>query len=179
MSCTVPDTCSLYGDSHKGCISARRTPVIRPLPDRARQLARPIGGHMTTSTLYVTRGRRRRRNVMVVLALLLAGITSWKAVDAFAPAGSAGLGSGSGLGTGIGFGTGGHGWTSVAWPAEGDAAVAVGAGRIDTAGRAKPMPIASLAKVMTALVVLQHRPVSAQDPGFTITITPDDVADTE
>jgi D-alanyl-D-alanine carboxypeptidase (penicillin-binding protein 5/6) len=32
---------------------------------------------------------------------------------------------------------------------------------------------------MTAVVVLQHRPITAQDPGFTITITSDDVADTE
>ncbi|MBV9292806.1 MAG: D-alanyl-D-alanine carboxypeptidase [Frankiales bacterium] len=41
------------------------------------------------------------------------------------------------------------------------------------------MPIASLAKVMTAVIVLRDRPMSLHDPGFTITVTPDDVADTE
>src|SRR3954468_7144724 len=118
------------------------------------------------ATVYVTRGRRRRRNLMVVLALSLAGIASWKAADALAPASSAGGGHGDG-------------WRSVAWPAQGAAAVAVGSRRIHSSGAAQPVPIASLAKGMTALVVLRSRPISAQDPGFTITITSDDVADTE
>jgi D-alanyl-D-alanine carboxypeptidase (penicillin-binding protein 5/6) len=119
-----------------------------------------------TSTLYVTRGRRRRRNLMIVLALALAGITSWKAADALAPAGAASSGHG-------------HAWASMAWPAQGAAAAAVGSGRIHSSGGTRPVPIASLAKVMTAVVVLRGRPISAQDPGFTITITSDDVADTE
>src|SRR4051794_865055 len=119
-----------------------------------------------TATLYVTRGRRRCRNLMIVLALFLAGITSLKAADALAPANSGGSGSGDG-------------WASVEWPAQGSAAVAVGKGRIHASGGGQPVPIASLAKVMTALVVLRSRPISAQDPGFTITITSDDVADTE
>src|SRR3954470_23164889 len=119
-----------------------------------------------TATLYVTRGRRRRRNLMIVLALFLAGITSLKAADALAPANSGGNGSGDG-------------WASVEWPAQGSAAVAVGTGRIHASGGGQPVAIASLAKVMTALVVLRSRPISAQDPGFTISITSDDVADTE
>src|SRR3954451_60074 len=119
-----------------------------------------------TATLYVTRGRRRRRNLMIVLALFLAGITSLKAAEALAPANSGGSGSG-------------HGWASVEWPAQGSAAVAVGRGRIHASGGGQPVPIASLAKVMTALVVLRSRPVSAQDPGFTMTVTTDDVTDTE
>ena len=124
-----------------------------------------------TATVYVTRGRRRRRNLMVVVALSIAGITSWKAADALAPAGAGGSGSAS-------HGSG-YGWASVAWPAQGSAAAAVGPQRIHTSGAVQPVPIASLAKVMTALVVLHSRPISAQDPGFTVTITSDDVADTE
>jgi D-alanyl-D-alanine carboxypeptidase (penicillin-binding protein 5/6) len=121
------------------------------------------------STVYVTRGRRRRRNLMVVLALSLAGITCWRAVEALAPASSA---------SSTTSGSGGA-WASVDLPADGSAAVAVGSRRIHTSGPARPVPIASLAKVMTALVVLRSRPISAQDPGFTVTITAGDVDDTE
>src|SRR3954470_22357141 len=119
------------------------------------------------STVYVTRGRRRRRQVMVVVVLALAGVSGWKTADALLlPSRSAG-------------GNSGAGGASPAWPAQGQAAVAVGSRRIHTSGAARPAPIASLAKVMTALVVLHSRPISADDPGFTITITADDVADTE
>jgi D-alanyl-D-alanine carboxypeptidase (penicillin-binding protein 5/6) len=118
-----------------------------------------------SATVYVTRGRRRRRNATVVLALSLAAITSWKTADALAPVASPGDG-------------GGGGWASVDWPAQGSAAVAVGGGPIHASGRTRPVPIASLAKVMTAFVVLRSRPVSVEDPGFTMTITPEVVADT-
>ena len=117
-----------------------------------------------SATVYLTRGRRRRRSVMVALALLLAGLTSWTAVDAFAPAASR-------------HSVRGGGWAAVDWPADGAAAMAVGGGQVHAVGWSRPTPIASLAKVMTALVVLRSRPISAQDPGFTIAITPDDVAD--
>src|SRR3954449_3953572 len=119
------------------------------------------------STVYVTRGRRRRRRVMVVLALALAGVSCWKTADALLlPSRSADGGAGDGR-------------AALAWPAQGQAAVAVGSRRIHTSGAARPVPIASLAKVMTALVVLHSRSISANDPGFTITITADDVVDTE
>jgi len=118
-----------------------------------------------SATVYVSRGRRRRRHAMVASALLVAGITSWQAADALAPGPSS-------------TGLGGGGWAGVAWPAQGAAAVAVGGGRVHTAGSMQPVPIASLAKVMTALVVLRSRALTAGDPGFTITITDDDVADT-
>jgi D-alanyl-D-alanine carboxypeptidase (penicillin-binding protein 5/6) len=119
-----------------------------------------------TATVYVSRGRRRRRHAMAVVAMSLVAVTGWKAVDALLPAGSSGGGSG-------------HRWASAVWPAQGAAAVAIGTRRVHTAGTAQPAPIASLAKVMTAYVVLRSRPISAQDPGFTVTITSDDVADTE
>lgn len=118
-----------------------------------------------SSIVDVTRALRRPRHVMLVLALSVAGVVSWKAADAFTPvAPPAGVGS--------------NGWASLDWPDEGAAAAAVGGGRIHTFGWTQPVAIASLAKVMTALVVLRSRPVSAHDPGFTIEITPDDVADT-
>jgi D-alanyl-D-alanine carboxypeptidase (penicillin-binding protein 5/6) len=101
---------------------------------------------------------------MVVLALTLTALTSWKAVDALEPAGSSG-------------GAGGAGWAAVSWPAQGAAAAAVGGGPIHTSGSTRAAPIASLAKVMTALIVLRSRDVSDQDPGFTIRITTEDVID--
>ena len=118
------------------------------------------------STVYVTRGRRRRRQAMLMVALSLAVITCWKTADALTAASSTGRSS-----------TKTH--PSVAWPAQGSAAVAVGGGQIRRSGPDRPVPIASLAKVMTALVVLRSRPISADEPGFTITITSDDVVDTE
>ena len=119
-----------------------------------------------SATLYYSRGRRRRRHAMVLVALSLVGVTSWKAAEALSTVASPQLDSGSG-------------WISVDWPNEGSAAVAVGRGKIHSYGWTQPVPIASLAKVMTALVVLRSRPVTAADPGFTITITSYDVADTE
>jgi D-alanyl-D-alanine carboxypeptidase (penicillin-binding protein 5/6) len=120
-----------------------------------------------SATVYLTRGRRRRRYAAVVLALCLAAITSWKAADVLAPGASAGD-----------VGGGGDGWAAVDWPTQGGAAAAIGSGRIHAAGWTNPVPIASLAKVMTAVVVLRSRPISTQDPGFTLTITTDDVTDT-
>src|SRR3954452_25101910 len=119
-----------------------------------------------SATVYVSRGRRRRRRAMAVLVLLLAGLTSWRAAEALAP------GTPSGAVTATG-------WASVQWPAQGAAAASLGHGHVHVSGSTQPSPIASLAKVMTALVVLRSRSISGQDPGFTITITADDVADSE
>jgi len=120
-----------------------------------------------SATVYVSRGRRRRRYAMVASALVVAGVASWQTADALAPRAAPSVRAG------------GPGWAAVQWPAQGASAAAVGGGRIHATGATQPVPIASLAKVMTALVVLRHRHVSAEDPGFTITITSDDVADTQ
>jgi len=71
---------------------------------------------------------------------------------------------------------GGH--VSLPWPSQGSAAVAVaGSGLVGTAGNiTTPQPIASLTKLMTALVVIHAHPLGAGQPGPTITITPADVA---
>jgi D-alanyl-D-alanine carboxypeptidase (penicillin-binding protein 5/6) len=69
--------------------------------------------------------------------------------------------------------------TAVAWPTAGEAAFAVGSGRIQAAGDVQPVPIASLAKVMTAVVVLRAHPLSTGTSGFTLSITADDAEDTQ
>lgn len=65
-----------------------------------------------------------------------------------------------------------------AWPATGQAAVEVeGLPPLGSSGGEEPVPIASLTKIMTAYVVLQAHPLAAGQNGFTITVTPADVAD--
>jgi D-alanyl-D-alanine carboxypeptidase (penicillin-binding protein 5/6) len=66
----------------------------------------------------------------------------------------------------------------LAWPDEGEAAVAVdGLGSLGSSGNDEPVPIASLAKVMTAYLVLRDDPLEPGEEGFTITIGRSDVED--
>ncbi len=61
---------------------------------------------------------------------------------------------------------------SLPWPASGEAAVAVqGIGQMGIYGGDQPVPIGSVAKVMTALVVLDKHPLVLGAQGPTITIT--------
>jgi D-alanyl-D-alanine carboxypeptidase (penicillin-binding protein 5/6) len=62
------------------------------------------------------------------------------------------------------------------WPARGSAAVGVQSlGFIASSGNEQAIPAASVAKVMTALVILEDKPLKKGDPGPTITITDTDV----
>lgn len=64
------------------------------------------------------------------------------------------------------------------WPKGGEAAVEVeGIGSLGSSGPRTPLPIASVAKVMTAYVVLQDHPVKPGQPGFSVTVSAADVAD--
>jgi serine-type D-Ala-D-Ala carboxypeptidase (penicillin-binding protein 5/6) len=66
----------------------------------------------------------------------------------------------------------------LAWPHEGQAAIEVeGIGGLSTSGGPAPVPIASVAKVMTAYLVLREHPLLGAETGFAITITPADVAE--
>jgi serine-type D-Ala-D-Ala carboxypeptidase (penicillin-binding protein 5/6) len=68
----------------------------------------------------------------------------------------------------------------LAWPGEGEAAVAVeGLGSLGARGGEAPVPIASLAKVMTAYLVLKDHPLGPGEEGFEIEIDPADVEETE
>jgi D-alanyl-D-alanine carboxypeptidase (penicillin-binding protein 5/6) len=62
------------------------------------------------------------------------------------------------------------------WPRAGSAAVAVsGLGMIANSGNETPMPAASVAKVMTALVVLDDKPLKSGEVGPSVVITDQDV----
>lgn len=62
------------------------------------------------------------------------------------------------------------------YPSHGSAAVAVaGLGFIGNSGNEQPVPAASVTKVMTALVLLEDKPLKKGEPGPTITLTQADV----
>ncbi|MGH2865818.1 MAG: D-alanyl-D-alanine carboxypeptidase family protein, partial [Solirubrobacteraceae bacterium] len=61
---------------------------------------------------------------------------------------------------------------ALAWPHQGEAAEAVeGVGSLGSWGGSKPVPIASVAKVMTAYLTLLEHPLGAGEQGFVMTIT--------
>lgn len=63
------------------------------------------------------------------------------------------------------------------WPQAGQAAVEVdGLGRLGTSGDARPVPIASVAKVMTAYLVLRDHPMRLDEDGPTLTVSADEAA---
>lgn len=69
---------------------------------------------------------------------------------------------------------------AIAWPA--GAASAVGLpelGSLGSHGGSSPQPMASVAKVMTALVVLDGHPLTLTQPGEAVTVTGEDVAEFE
>jgi D-alanyl-D-alanine carboxypeptidase (penicillin-binding protein 5/6) len=62
------------------------------------------------------------------------------------------------------------------WPSVGSAAVgASGIGLVASSGKESPVPAASVAKVMTALVILQDKPLKLNEAGPSILITDADV----
>ena len=67
---------------------------------------------------------------------------------------------------------------SLAWPAEGEAAVAVaGLGILGSSGSQTPAPIASVAKVMTAYLTLLRAPLARGQSGFRMRVTAAEVAE--
>jgi len=67
---------------------------------------------------------------------------------------------------------------AIAWPREGQAAVEVeGLGSFGTSGVSTPVPIASVAKVMTAYLTLLKHPLAPGGQGFVVTITPAEVTE--
>jgi serine-type D-Ala-D-Ala carboxypeptidase (penicillin-binding protein 5/6) len=68
---------------------------------------------------------------------------------------------------------------STVWPASGQAAVQVGTSQVHVGPNQHVAAIASVAKVMTAYVVLRDHPLELGHEGPTITLTEADVADTD
>jgi serine-type D-Ala-D-Ala carboxypeptidase (penicillin-binding protein 5/6) len=64
------------------------------------------------------------------------------------------------------------------WPQRGQGAYQLGSGQPAASPDEHPVPIASLAKVMTALVVLKHLPLDGTTDGPTLVVRDEDVIDT-
>ena len=108
-------------------------------------------------TVYGRRRLRRRVLLGAVLVLLLAG-------TALAAAGHPLRHS---AGADVNHRTDG---SAVGWPQQGQAAFVLGNGRPAASPHERPVPIASLAKVMTAYLTLERYPLSGAQDGFTITV---------
>ena len=65
------------------------------------------------------------------------------------------------------------------WPLRGQGAYVLGNGRPAVSPHQRPVPIASVAKVMTAYLVLEHHPLRAGDSGRRFVVGQDDVVDAE
>jgi serine-type D-Ala-D-Ala carboxypeptidase (penicillin-binding protein 5/6) len=65
------------------------------------------------------------------------------------------------------------------WPLRGQGAYVLDNGRPAVSPHQQPVPIASVAKVMTAYVVLERYPLHAADSGPRFVVSQDDVVDTE
>jgi D-alanyl-D-alanine carboxypeptidase (penicillin-binding protein 5/6) len=65
------------------------------------------------------------------------------------------------------------------WPQRGQGAYVLGNGRPAVSPHEQPVPIASLAKVMTAYVVLKRYPLPGAESGRRFVVSQDDVVDTE
>jgi serine-type D-Ala-D-Ala carboxypeptidase (penicillin-binding protein 5/6) len=106
----------------------------------------------------VRRGRRRLRMLVLLLVGALIGVgcivvSGWQTADQRTP--------------------------SVRWPALGQAAVTTSDVEHVTASPGQdPVPIASVAKLMTAYVVLRRHPLDVGEAGPTYRLTADDVRDT-
>jgi serine-type D-Ala-D-Ala carboxypeptidase (penicillin-binding protein 5/6) len=67
----------------------------------------------------------------------------------------------------------------ISWPSEGQAALELdGVGSFGATTNAQPVPMASLAKIMTAYLVLHDAPLADDAAGFQVTISAGDVLDT-
>ena len=76
-------------------------------------------------------------------------------------------------------GAAGEALPSSLWPAYGQAAVQLGQSPVHVSPNQHAAPIASVAKVMTAYLVLRDHPLRPGEDGPTITLTDADVADTD
>lgn len=113
----------------------------------------------------------RRARIWVPVLLLLAAVLA--VVQALRPLPAAALARGDAAAS---FTLDGR--FDVPWPEKGQAAVRVGgAGDVGTFGEQKPVPIASVAKVMTAYVILKEHPLKKGESGPTVEIDAKTVAD--
>jgi D-alanyl-D-alanine carboxypeptidase (penicillin-binding protein 5/6) len=119
-----------------------------------------------TASLYPMKTLRWLVPGLVVLVIVALGVNEFRPVPLLAAQQT--------IGTSLGEGTA----LPVPWPGAGQAAIGgADGGAVAASPSSQPRPIASVAKVMTALVVLDEKPLAEGARGPTITVTPDDVTE--
>ncbi|MGN6190114.1 MAG: D-alanyl-D-alanine carboxypeptidase family protein [Conexibacter sp.] len=116
---------------------------------------------MTSRESARTAVRRRRRVLLGAVLVLLLAVTAFAA---------------------LGHPLDGHDRSYLStdgWPRHGQGAYVLDGGRPAASPHQRPVPIASVAKVMTAYVVLEHHPLHAGENGPLFAVSPEDVVDTD
>ena len=118
------------------------------------------------------RRKSKRRLLLVVGLCLVLALAGWAALKLYGPGSVPTLSA-----TTVRIVTPGTA-PSPPWPSEGQAAWAIPSLRVRAASPSEaPVPIGSVAKMMTALVILRDHPLSLGEQGPTVTLTEVDVAD--
>jgi serine-type D-Ala-D-Ala carboxypeptidase (penicillin-binding protein 5/6) len=118
------------------------------------------------------RARKLRPRLLIAGAVVLVAAVAWVAVQLLRPVPPMAL-TASVSAVSVLPGTAPH----PDWPGGAEAAVGLpGIGLLGTHGGSQPVPIASLAKIMTAYVVLHDHPLPAGGSGPVITVTAADAA---
>src|SRR5437763_970695 len=129
-------------------------------------VANTLQDHYGTTTLY----RTRRRRALLVAVVALVAVTVFAAPRHLL----GGADHSSRL-----DGQGRSYLSTHGWPLSGQGAYVLDNGRPVVSPHQHPVPIASVAKVMTAYLVLKHYPLNADDSGPRFLVSQDDVEDTE
>ncbi|MHB8429630.1 MAG: D-alanyl-D-alanine carboxypeptidase family protein [Acidimicrobiales bacterium] len=149
---------------------------LRPVGDEELSFD-PLASEVVVSrTERATLRRKRRRRwsvvtVAVIAVLLVAGLAGLR-LQSRPPMATVSISSASTVRVGVPSPS-----PAMPWPVAGQGAVAVpSAGFLAQSGPEKPIAVASLTKMVTALVVLRDHPLPAGGAGPPITITAGDVA---
>jgi D-alanyl-D-alanine carboxypeptidase (penicillin-binding protein 5/6) len=148
-------------------------------PDTCRQHLAALNGRMTYSNRAraTTRRIRIRRISVAVLLVVIAAIAALGYQLLASPSSTAA--SPIHVLRSEHRGALGEALPSTVWPAGGQAAVQIGHAQLQASPNQHAAAIASVAKVMTAYLVLRDHPLQPGEDGPTITLTDADVADTD
>ncbi|MDQ1463021.1 MAG: hypothetical protein QOI08_4505 [Actinomycetota bacterium] len=147
-------------------------------PDTCLQHPAALNGGMTDSTRARARTRRiriRKIRASILLVVIAATATTfgYQSLSSSPPSAAASANHAEyrgALGAAL---------PSTVWPADGQAAVQIGQSQVHAGPNQHAAAIASVAKVMTAYVVIRDHPLRLGEDGPTITLTDADVADTD
>src|SRR5438132_5236672 len=133
---------------------------------------------MTYSEPAGTAPRRLPRVLVACLLVVIAAIAASRGYQSLTSSSSTPVSPGNVLRSGHRGGLG-EALPSTVWPADGQAAVQIGQSQVHAGPNQHPAAIASVAKVMTAYLVLRDHPLRPGQDGPTITLTDADAVDTD